>query len=219
MKRKRTIWRWIRYLFILLLMLCVISHGTIFSELLIFKELRNFVVQQIQTQLDEIAARGESNQSTFIDKTMVRWLVYLGSVAFQHSAPEAVQILNHYIDGNGSTLQLDSNYFKISPVIRKYVEQDYGVYGPVGFDQQEDYRLSLALNPFYLDISKSAQGKKIKVYNQIEFDHLTWRTKTKTQIRLGKIDLKFQDGLIRILQDEHHCIPFTAEVVWIEPES
>ena len=64
-------------------------------------------------------------------------------------SPEASQILYHYCFGNGETLVLESDYIKTSPVIIKNIKtMKNGESRRVGFTQNEDWRLSYAINGF-----------------------------------------------------------------------
>lgn len=69
---------------------------------------------------------------------------------FRISAPEGIEILQHYCLGDGSELVLDSDYLPNSPIIQSELKKlKVGQDKVVRFHQREDWRLSYALNPFH----------------------------------------------------------------------
>jgi len=107
----------------------------------------------------------------FIKKIIVIGMILFGSLFF----PEASKILKHYCFGDGSTLYLESNYIRKSPVvIKKLCKMKIGEKRKVGMHQWEDIRLAYALNPFTLEKRKD----KAVISQFIKFDNtgkvITW---------------------------------------------
>ena len=88
----------------------------------------------------------------FYKKTFVIMMILGGYFV----SPEASDILTHYCFGSGDTLYLDSSYIKRSPVIKREINKlKIGdAVERVGFEQKDDWRLSYALNPFKIILTK-----------------------------------------------------------------
>lgn len=81
-------------------------------------------------------------------KKIVVGIIYLGGLIV---SPEASKILYHYTCGNGEKMVLESDYIKNSPVILKHLKTlKVGESTRVTFKQNEDWRLSYAINGFTL---------------------------------------------------------------------
>ena len=111
---------------------------------------------------------------------------------------EAIQIVGHYIFGNGEDLDLKSSYLPESPVIKKQLKSmKIGETKRISFIQKDDWRLSYALNPFHL--KKNRDG--FELFQYISFDHSgTVFTYIKTP--LGNIKIK--DDIVHFKK----CSPF-----------
>ncbi len=80
---------------------------------------------------------------------------------------EGIQVVTHYMFGNGSDLELRSEHIPHSPVIRKRLAfMKVGETVRVSFRQQEDWRLSYAINGFQLTKTKTG----FRIFQHIEFD-------------------------------------------------
>ena len=106
-----------------------------------------------------------------IKKLIVLGMIVIGSVFF----PEASSILKHYCFGNGDTLRLKSNYIRNSPVVQKRLKKmRIGQETKLGMHQWEDWRLSYAINGFYIKKKKN----KVIIRQWIKFDGtgnvITW---------------------------------------------
>jgi hypothetical protein len=100
----------------------------------------------------------------FYKKIIVLGMMFVGSFIY----PEASQILTHYCFGNGEKLVLESDYIKNSPVvIRELKKMKVGQKKRITLHQKEDYRLSYALNPFYIEKRKN----KAIITQYIKFDN------------------------------------------------
>lgn len=107
----------------------------------------------------------------FFKKIMVLGMIAVGLVFF----PEAGAALRHYCFGDGSQLEVSSEYIKTSPVVQKELAtMKVGETRKVGFHQYEDWRLSFALNPFTIKKGKH----RVEVSQWMKFsdsnDVITW---------------------------------------------
>lgn len=67
------------------------------------------------------------------------------------TALEGIAILQHYCFGDGTNMVLESDYFPNSPVIKSELKKmRIGEDKVISFNQNEDWRLSYALDPFHL---------------------------------------------------------------------
>lgn len=115
-------------------------------------------------------------------------------------SPEGSQILDHYCSGNGDTLFLDNSYIKESPVIlREIKNMKEGEIKKIVFKQNEDWRLSYALNPFKI---KRERGK-YKIFQFIKFDR---SKKIYTELNLGFTRVRVYDDIVHC----YECKPYVA---------
>ena len=99
----------------------------------------------------------------FSRQLFVLYMIFYGYFLY----PEASSILSHYCFGNGSTLILNDEYLKTSPVIIYHLkEMKDGEIRKIGMHQWEDLRLSFALNPLYIE----KKNDKIIISQYINFD-------------------------------------------------
>jgi hypothetical protein len=88
-------------------------------------------------------------------------------VGVKYIPTEGVRILYHYMFGDGSDLELNSDYIPQSTVIvSRLKKMNVGETRKISFKQSEDWRLSYAINGFSL--TKTANGFNINQY--IQFD-------------------------------------------------
>ena len=81
--------------------------------------------------------------------------------------PEASSILHHYCFGDGETLTLNSDYLRRSPVIVKNLDKmKVGESRRITLNQEEDWRLSYAINGFTLEKHQT----KAVIKQHIKFD-------------------------------------------------
>jgi hypothetical protein len=106
---------------------------------------------------------------------------------------EGVIVLSHYLFGNGSDLILESDYMPQSPVIRKRLKtMKIGEKQRVSFKQQQDWRLSYAINGF--ELTKTSSGFSIHQY--IAFD-TTGTVYTDVKSIFGKV--RVYDNWVHII--------------------
>jgi hypothetical protein len=131
-----------------------------------------------------------TSMTIFHKKIIVIGMMFVGSFIY----PEASQILTHYCFGNGEKLILESDYIKNSPVVLKELEKmKIGQKKRVTFIQKEDWRLSYALNPFYIE------KRKDKV---IITQHIKFATTDKTYTWFGPF--KISDNIVHTFK----CTPY-----------
>lgn len=126
----------------------------------------------------------------FFKKILVLGMILVGSIIY----PEASKILSHYCFGNGQELILQSNYIKNSPVVvNELKKMRIGEKKKVSFKQYQDWRLSYALNPFYIEKRKD----KIIISQYIKFDNTD-----KSYTWFGPF--KISDNIVHVFD----CTPF-----------
>jgi hypothetical protein len=126
----------------------------------------------------------------FYKKIIVIGMMIVGSFIY----PEASQILTHYCFGNGEKLILESDYIKNSPVVLKELKKmKIGQKKRVTFTQKEDWRLSYALNPFYIE----KREDKVIITQYIKF-----ATTNKTYTWFGSF--KISDNIVHVFD----CTPY-----------
>lgn len=126
----------------------------------------------------------------FFKKILVLGMIFVGTFIY----PEASQILNHYCFGNGEKLVLQSDYIKNSPVVvRELKKIKVGQKKRVVLKQSEDWRLSYALNPFYIEKRKD----KVIITQHIKFD-----SSNKSYTWFGPF--KISDNIVHVFD----CTPF-----------
>jgi hypothetical protein len=115
-------------------------------------------------------------------------------------APEAGQVIWHYLHGHGTDLWLDSNYICTSPVIqRSLVQLKEGQSRQFGFRQVEDWRLSYAVNPFSL---KKKNGK-VLLWQVMKFET---RPGTLTTLNYGMGKVQLPDALIYSMHPQIYTV-------------
>jgi hypothetical protein len=112
---------------------------------------------------------------------------------FNITAPEGSAILQHYCFGDGTDLVLESDYLPNSPVIKSELKKmRIGQDKVIRFNQNKDWRLSYALNPFHL--VKKTNG--FKIYQYIKFDN---KGLDVTEINFRLFKIKVKDSWIHVL--------------------
>ncbi len=115
-------------------------------------------------------------------------------------APEASAILSHYCFGNGDTLYLKPNYLQKSPVILRAIKgMKSGEDKIVWVRQQDDWRLSYALNGFHILKMKDSY----LIYQRIVFDNTG---NIHTILNLGFTQIRVPDNIVHTFD----CKPFVA---------
>lgn len=105
-------------------------------------------------------------------------------------------LLWHYVYGDGSDLELPSAYFqKSSYLTRKISEYGEGEYGPIALKQSDDWRMSLALNPYYLSIA----DKSVKVFHPFIRFASPQGERVWTSVPIGKLAIRVYDNLVSVM--------------------
>ncbi len=136
----------------------------------------------------------------FPKKALVIYLIIGGKIV----APEASSILAHYCFGKGDTLYLKPDYIKKSPVVLKNIAtMKTGESRKVPLKQNEDYRLSYAINGFTL--KKTGDGQFL-IYQYIKFDSTG---NVITRLNLGFTEIVVKDNIAHAFD----CTPFVVVCV------
>ncbi len=148
--------------------------------------------------------RVQRNETTDLDKlqctVLYNSMIYVGGLAY----PEAADILDHYIYGEGENLYLKPDYLRASPVIVKSLKQmRAGESRNVWLEQHEDWRLSYALNGFTLRKKKT----KAQLSQHIIFSK---DRSIYTDLNFFLFKVRVPDGLIHALDPT----PFTVYAEW-----
>ena len=176
------------------------------TVLLLASPLGRVVESAVNADLAGMHQRQLANQSTSFDRLQCRVLygsiVWLGGLRY----PEGAAIIDHYLHGGGRDLYLPADYIRHSPVVRRPLATlALGQTKVVTLQQQQDWRLSYALNPFRLRREKN----RVVVFQWIVFDS---RPAARTVLDLRLLRFTVPDGLIHVLRPQ----PFMAYCVWKE---
>ncbi len=124
--------------------------------------------------------------------------------------PEGAQILRHAVYGEGADLQVDAAYLSRSAYVAAQVEYlGEGDHGPLWVDQRDDWRLSLAFNPYYLRVTED----RVRLYHPtMKFTPADGRP-IHTVVPVGKLRIRVWDNLVSALG----ATPFLAYSEWPRP--
>jgi hypothetical protein len=192
----------LRKLYRTLLLLTTLS--AIALVLLAFTPVGPAVEGGINAHLDGVNDRMHAGRLTWLDRVECR-LLYKGIVvAGWVVSPEGSQIVNWYINGDGSDYELSPDYIKTSPVVQRHLAtMRVGETRVVRFKQNEDWRLSYALNPFRI----KRERDRVLVWQEIVF---LKRRDVYTDLNLGVMRIRLRDGLIHALNPKK----FTVRSAW-----
>lgn len=171
------------------------------------KYLRSSVQSGINGYVAGLSKGTAENRLTIVDKSILHVGALAGIAASYFSYPEASSLLFHYIYGNGEQLELSSSYFRKSKYLKRVI-QGYGngLYGPLSLRQGDDWRLSLAFNPYFLNISDDM----VVIYHpKIEFVRSSDES-VFTIVPIGKLKLNIYDNIVSALNPT----PFYVYAEW-----
>jgi hypothetical protein len=172
---------------------------------------RGVAGDMLEATFDSIAEDAAANRATPLDKAIAHVSLLAGGAAYWLNAPEASKVVWHYCYGDGSELRLDPSYIRTSPVVKQAIDSmKTGETKTVSFKQAEDFRLSLALNPFSITSSNTGGFQHYRVFQKIEFDLGTSGKKIKTEVKLGRFHVLVRDAYVHALR----CKPFEAVSEW-----
>ena len=173
----------------------------------ISKKLRNSTENSFNKYVAFLLSKAEKDELNSLDKAILHTATKTSIVATKFVYPEASKVLEHYIYGDGSDLKLPASYFQNSNYLQGKINTlGNGKHSYIGLKQEEDWRLSLAFNPYFLDVSP----EKVKIYHpQIKFASVT-EEKEPTFVALGKMRLRVYDNLFSAMSPT----PFYAYAEW-----
>ncbi|QQZ30870.1 hypothetical protein HMY34_04750 [Thiothrix subterranea] len=142
-----------------------------------------------------------------MDKTILHSGILTGIAVSWFRYPEASALLFHYVYGDGSDLSLSADYFRESGYLKeKIAALGIGQHGAIGLRQQDDWRLALTLNPYYLDVTEQ---QVVLFHPHIAFAPLDSQ-RVPTIVPIGKLKIRVFDNLVSALEPK----PFRAYAVW-----
>lgn len=170
----------------------------------------------LNTRYREIEHRYETQSNTLGDKLFLHATYRFGALGGQVVVPYASRILRRCINGSSRTLHLHSRYIrKNSPKVRETMSvlqhKKDGTYRNNGFRQREDWRLSMAFNPYNVT-TETIQGQR---HVTLWYD-FTWPDPSvayDTVIPVGPMNIRLNDGLVRVISD---CPTYRVQQTWIE---
>jgi len=183
--------------------------GVIYSSDPVSSKLRVSAEHHINDYIENLANRASSGNLTSVDRLALNISVFSGVTISKFKYPEAAKILHHYIHGDGSELKLDAAYFRKSRYLTSVISRlGTGDHGPLTLTltQSQDWRMSLALNPYFLKIT----ADRIRVYHpQISFTPAKG-PKVFTIVPVGRMKIKVFDNLVSALNPT----PFSVYAEW-----
>ena len=175
------------------------------------KKLRNSTENSFNQYVDFLLTKATKNELNSLDKAIMHLGTKTSIIATKFIYPEASMLLDHYVYGDGSDLKLPADYFKSSSYLQNQINNlGYGEHNLIALEQQEDWRLSLVFNPYFLKVTP----EQVKIYHpQIKFAAVT-AEKKPTFIAIGKMKLRVYDNLFSAMSPT----PFYAYSEWENTE-
>jgi len=194
--------------FISLLAFSILSISILTLDDSFSKVLRGGTEKSINSYIENMTDKAFQGRLSVVDKSILNMGILTGIVYSRIHYPEASALLYHYVYGDGSDLVLDSAYFQKSHYLQnKIILLSLGDHGPIAFKQHQDWRLSLTLNPYHLNITKD----KVRLYHpNIRFAPLNEEDRAFTIVPIGKMRLRVYDNLISAMNPR----PFYAYSEW-----
>jgi hypothetical protein len=182
--------------------------GSLLSTDPISSTFRKLLESNINTYVEHLTDKVAKQQLSLFDKSILHIGAITGITLSKWQYPEASTLLYHYLYGDGSNLELDADYFKRSTYLTKIIKQlDQGEHGPLPLKQHQDWRLSLAFNPYYLNIT----ADRVRLFHpEINFAPISGGEKVMTIVPIGKMKLKIYDNLISAMNPK----PFYVYSEW-----
>jgi hypothetical protein len=163
-----------------------------------------------QQKIDELTIKFDENRLTDDDKKYIRSIYHdfieFGSILY----PEAAIILSHYIDGDGSDITIESDYFFQTAVVKNALEEKKNIIGPIIIKTNDDPRLGYAINGFYI---KNDQND-MQIYQTIEFGGRNNKEAyTPLRIPMKNTTINLPHRLIRVFEETGGCKSFTVRII------
>jgi len=158
------------------------------------KRLRVQTERGINSYIGYLTDKAFNKELSLIDRAILNLGILTGITYCRFTYPEASILLYHYVYGNGSDLKLDSTYFQKSLYLNEKIKiLGVGKHGPLALKQEQDWRLSLAFNPYYLNVTQTS----VRLFHpNITFSPFTNTDKTLTIVPIGKMRLRLYDNLV-----------------------
>jgi len=119
--------------------------------------LRHNTEQALNGYLHRMALRADQDTLTTLDRFVVHGFTLCGAAVGCPMYPEAAKALIYCIYGNGKPVEVSASYFKKSPFIKQEIERlGTGHFKEIGMHQADDWRTSLAFNPYNLHITRDS---------------------------------------------------------------
>lgn len=173
------------------------------------QKMRELTENQVNQYIESLLYKASQGTLTTLDRALLHTGLLMGLTISWLKYPEASMLLYHAVYGDGSTLELPSSYFERSPYLQEVINKlGEGQHGPITLEQARDWRLSLALNPYYLTIT----SETIRLYHpSIIFASIKKAPKVVTIVPIGKLKLKVYDNLVSVINSK----PFYVYSEWL----
>ncbi len=184
-----------------------VALGLVLGVVVIASPLGRGMDRQLTAHFSVMNRRRVEQRTTLFDRVQC-YLLYNGiAVGGRVVSWEGGQVIWSYLHGGGQDLWLCPDYIMRSKVIRRSLAQlREGQSQRFTFSQGDDFRLSMAVNPFHL---KRTNGK-VLLWQRIQFEN---DLATYTTLDYGVGSFRLPDGLIHVL----HPQPFTVYAQWNDP--
>ena len=161
----------------------------------------------LNTYIESLLKKAKADALNPFDQAMLHVGILSGIAISYPQYPEAAHLLFHYVYGDSSELELDSSYFETSAYLQSQIKAlGPGEHGPLALHQSEDWRLSLTLNPYYLNITESS----VRLFHPwVEFAAIDAEP-VMTIVPIGKLRIKIYDNLVSAAGEN----PFYAFAEW-----
>lgn len=168
----------------------------------------------LNTRYDEIEKRYYKDENTVGDKLLLHATYRGGALGGTFVVPYASRILRRCINGNPRTLKLHSRYLKkkspkLQSTIKKLEHKPDGTYSYYGFRQKEDWKLSMAFNPYNVTMEHKDDGRYATVW--YDFAWPEPKNAYDTKIPVGPMMIRLNDGLVHVISD---CPTYRVEQTW-----
>ncbi len=187
-----------RGLLFLFFLLCLGVVSLVFLDDPYSRKFRAITEGAVNLYAAGLENRASSNRLSLVDRAVLHTSAFSGIIVSKYHYPEASKLLFHYLYGGGDELELSAEYFSKSVYLRSVIDSlGEGEHGPIGLRQSDDWRLSLALNPYYLNVGED----KVRLYHpRIEFEPVDGKGSVVTNVPLGRLMFKVPDRLVSALK-------------------
>ena len=184
-----------------------VLFGVVFSPDPLSAAARIPVQGRLQSLLDGMRDRFATGTSTACDRGLLRAGAAMGAAIGGLAYPEGAAVLRHAVADRGDVLRLDATWFRQDPWLEAQIRGlGPGVHGPIGVRLDDDPRLALAINPFYLDI----HDDEVRLFHPTTRFAAADAAPVPTVVPIGRIRLAVWDNLVGALQTRL----FVAEARW-----